>query len=86
MRETPPRQSEVAVAGCGATTAVGCGVDALSSAVRANASGLRACARFDSPRFQSCVVGAVSQNDANSDDPAWQLADQALREARQQAR
>jgi 3-oxoacyl-(acyl-carrier-protein) synthase len=78
--------SSVAFAGCGATTAVGRGVDALRSALRANASGLRPCARFDGPRFQSCVVGASSELDPASDDPAWQLADAALHEARQQAR
>jgi 3-oxoacyl-(acyl-carrier-protein) synthase len=86
MRESPHRMSGVALAGCGATTAVGCGVDALRSALRANSSGVRACARFDSPRFQSCVVGAVAQLDPGSDDPAWQLADVALHEAREQAR
>ncbi|HUD81929.1 MAG TPA: beta-ketoacyl-[acyl-carrier-protein] synthase family protein [Candidatus Saccharimonadales bacterium] len=86
MRESPHRLSGVAFAGCGATTAVGCGMDALRSALRANASGLRACARFDLPRFQSCVVGAASQMDTGSDDPAWNLADSALHEAREEAR
>jgi len=32
---------------------------ALRSALHAKASGLRVCARFDSPRFQSCLVGAA---------------------------
>src|SRR5580658_912272 len=86
MRKPPPRSSGVAFAGCGATTAVGGGVEALRSALRANASGLRPCARFDLPRFQSCILGAASQADADSDDPAWQLADAALREARELAR
>ena len=86
MRESPHSLSAVAIAGCGATTAVGCGVDELRSALRANGSGLRECARFDSPRFQSCVVGAVSRIGAGSDDPAWELADSALREAREGAR
>jgi hypothetical protein len=36
--------------------------------------------------FQSCIVGAALQTDTGSDDPAWQLADQALHEAREQAR
>src|SRR5271155_2940535 len=81
MREPPA----VAIAGCGATTAVGCGVDALRSALRANGSGLRACARFDSPRFQSNIVGAASRNDASTDDPACALAHEALQEARGQA-
>jgi 3-oxoacyl-[acyl-carrier-protein] synthase II len=86
MREYLPRLSSVAFAGFGATTAVGCGVEALRTALRANASGLRAHAKFDSPRFQSCVVGAAPKTDENSDDPAWQLAHQALLEAREQAR
>jgi 3-oxoacyl-(acyl-carrier-protein) synthase len=53
------RESGVAIAGCGAITAVGCGVDALLAALRANASGLRASGKFNSPRFQSSIVGAV---------------------------
>jgi 3-oxoacyl-(acyl-carrier-protein) synthase len=86
MHESSHRLSGVGFAGCGATSAVGRGVDALRSALRANASGLRLCARFDGPRFQSCVVGAASPLDTGSDDPAWQLADAALHEAREQAR
>jgi len=87
MRETPMTSlPDVAIAGCGATTAVGCGVDALRSALRANASGLRHDTRFDSPRYQSSIVGAASQNGADSDDPAFRLADESLREAREQAR
>jgi 3-oxoacyl-(acyl-carrier-protein) synthase len=76
---------EVAIAGCGATTAVGRGVEALRVSMRTNASGLRVCPRFDSPRFQSNIAGAASQIDPESDNPACELADQALREARQQA-
>ncbi|HEY3861697.1 MAG TPA: beta-ketoacyl-[acyl-carrier-protein] synthase family protein [Verrucomicrobiae bacterium] len=79
-------QCSVAIAGCGATTAVGRGVDALRSALRANASGLRAAARFDKPAFQSCVVGAAREEESGTDDPAWQLAGFAVREAREQAR
>src|SRR5271170_3981224 len=86
MRESPHRPPRIALAGCGAITAVGCGVDALRSALRAHASGLRVCAPFDSPRFQGCVVGAATQVDDGSDDPAGQLANQALIEAREQAR
>jgi 3-oxoacyl-(acyl-carrier-protein) synthase len=86
MREPPATsRAAVAVAGCGATTAVGCGVVALRSALRANGSGLGPCARFDSPRFQSSIVGAAFRNDASSDDPAYQLAHLALREAHEQA-
>ena len=89
MRETgvtsPPA---VAIAGCGATTAVGRGVEALRSALRSNASGLRPCARFASSRFQSSIVGAVplNGNGADEHDPAFRLAGEALREAREQAR
>lgn len=87
MREPPVTSlPAVAVAGCGATTAVGCGVDALRSALRANASGLRPDARFAGPRYQSSIVGAASQNGADSDDPAFQLANEALHEACEQAR
>ena len=60
MRKPPAiSPPAVAIAGCGAISAVGCGVDELRSALRANGSGLRACPRFDSPRFQSAVVGAA---------------------------
>src|SRR5439155_26244865 len=87
MREPPVNSlPAVAIAGCGATTAVGCGVDALRSALRANTSGLRPNARFDSTRYQSSIVGAAPQNGADSDDPAFQLADEASREAREQSR
>ena len=78
--------SRAAIVGCGAMTAVGGDVEALRSALHTNASGLRPAARFDSPRFQSNIVGAASPKDTGSDDPAWQLATEALREARQQVR
>lgn len=78
----------VAIAGYGATTAVGCGVEELRSALRANTSGLRPCARFDSPRFQSNIVGAAppASGKLDEDDPAFHLAGVALQEARAQAR
>lgn len=84
------REPDVAIAGCGAITAVGCGVDALLAALRTNASGLRGCAKFNSPRFQSSVVGAVSpewwgERPAGVEDPAWQLATISLKEARGEA-
>ncbi len=73
----------VAIAGGGAITAVGCGVEALRSALRANASGLRADDRFQQPRFQSAIVGAAPRANLRGevDDPAFQLADEALRQA-----
>jgi 3-oxoacyl-(acyl-carrier-protein) synthase len=74
----------VAIAGCGAITAVGCGVDALLVALRANVSGLRACERFNHPRFQSNIVGAALSND-DIENPAYHLATEALRQAREQA-
>jgi 3-oxoacyl-[acyl-carrier-protein] synthase II len=77
---SPP---SVAIAGCGATTAVGRGMDALRSALRANISGLRPSEKFNHPRFQSNIVGTTTQND--SDNPAWQLATTALTEARREA-
>jgi 3-oxoacyl-(acyl-carrier-protein) synthase len=88
MRESsatsPPA---VAIAGCGAITAVGCGVQALLAALRANASGLRACEKFNSPRFQSSIVGVVPENffGGETDDPAFQLATEALQQARDEA-
>jgi len=80
-------RNAVAIAGCGATTAVGHGVEALRSALLANTSGLRPCARFDSRLFQSSIVGAVPPNGhgVDEDDPAFYLADTALTEARAQA-
>ena len=101
MPESPANPlPAVAIAGCGAVTAVGCGIEALRSALRANTSGLRADDRFNSPRFQSSIVGAVPEmsgtgvspvrtethgRDARAttatDDPAFQLATEALRQA-----
>jgi 3-oxoacyl-(acyl-carrier-protein) synthase len=86
MREPSATFSpSVAVAGCGAITAVGCGVDALRAALRANASGLSACEKFISPRFQSNIVG-VALPDGDNENPALQLATTALTEARKQTR
>ena len=81
-------EPEVAIAGCGAITAVGRGVEALHSAIRANSSGLHADERFNHPRFQSSIVGAVARdkNADESDDPAHWLASAALREACAEAR
>src|SRR5690349_21774515 len=78
----------VEIAGCGATTAVGSGVEALRLAVRANLSGLRPSERFAQARFQSSIVGTAPENGAgpDHDDPAFRLADDSLRQAREQAR
>jgi 3-oxoacyl-(acyl-carrier-protein) synthase len=79
------REPNVAIAGCGAITAVGCGVDALLTALRANASGLRACEKFNSSRFQSNIVGATARN-FDDENPAWFLATEALKQARESSR
>jgi 3-oxoacyl-[acyl-carrier-protein] synthase II len=78
------RESPVAIAGCGAVTAVGGDVDALRAAMRANTSGLRHCARFDHPRYQPGLYGAAPPN-GDHDDPAYRLASEALRQARLEA-
>ena len=75
----------VAIAGFGATTSVGRGVGALRAALLANTSGLRASERFTSPRFQSNIVGSALSGDFVSDNPAYDLAAAALREARESA-
>jgi 3-oxoacyl-(acyl-carrier-protein) synthase len=80
------RDPAVAIAGCGAITAAGRGVEALRSAIRTNASGLRPSDRFHQPRFQSRMVGAALPENGDLDDPAWQLASAALEEARDHAR
>lgn len=74
----------VAIAACGAITAFGCGADKLLAALQKNSSGLRACEKFNSSRFQSKIVGAVPENffTGETDDPAFQLAKTALLEAR----
>ena len=77
----------VAIAGCGAVTAVGVGVAALRAALQNNSSGLRPNERFNSARFQSNIVGAAPEiSQGERDNPAYRLATIALDEARQQAR
>jgi 3-oxoacyl-[acyl-carrier-protein] synthase II len=75
---------EVAVVGCGAVTAVGNGAEALRNALRANSSGLRSCERFNGSRYQSNVVGSIFKDGDGDDDPAFELANQALLEVREQ--
>src|ERR1700733_1308305 len=74
----------VAIAGCGATTAVGRGIHSLLTALRENKSGLRPLEKFNSLRFQSNIVGAALENE--TDNPAWQLAREAIQEARDSAK
>jgi 3-oxoacyl-(acyl-carrier-protein) synthase len=80
-----PTLPKVIIAGCGATTAVGVGVEALRIAMRANQNGLQKCDRFSDGRFQSSIAGAALQNGCDLDDPAYELAEQALREACKEA-
>jgi 3-oxoacyl-(acyl-carrier-protein) synthase len=78
---------QVAVAGCGAISAVGCGLAALRSALHGNVSGLRASERFNSPHCQARIIGAVAESffKADEDDPAYRLAAEALRQAHAEA-
>lgn len=83
-----PAAPVVVIVGGGALTAVGGGVEALRAGVRANTSGLKPNERFDHPRFQSSIVGAATKINLphETDDPAFELADEALRQAREEAR
>jgi 3-oxoacyl-(acyl-carrier-protein) synthase len=81
----------VFIAGCGAVSAVGCGIHPLLAALKANSSGLRASEKFSAPKFQSHIVGAASWGDTPprpdfSENPAWTLAAEALQQARDSAR
>ena len=88
LRLVTSAATPVVIAGCGAITAVGCGVEVLRSALRNNTSGLRADERFNHPRFQSSIVGTAPKTNSGgeADDPAFQLADEALRQSRNEAR
>jgi 3-oxoacyl-(acyl-carrier-protein) synthase len=79
------REPEVVIAGCGAISAVGSGLEPLLAALQKNLSGLRRSDKFTSPRFQSNIVGAAPR-DADDEDPAWFLANEALKQARTAAR
>jgi 3-oxoacyl-(acyl-carrier-protein) synthase len=69
----------VAIAGCGVICAAGSGVAALKEALHNNTSHLRPNERFTGARFQSNIVGSAPLE--LSDNPAYQLAATALREA-----
>lgn len=73
-------EPRVTLASFGAVTAAGPDVSSLLDALRANASGLRANDRFNSPRFQSSIVGSALKS--SEDNPACELANTALAEAR----
>jgi 3-oxoacyl-(acyl-carrier-protein) synthase len=80
---------DVVIAGCGAVSAVGNGLEPLLAALQKNASGLRACENFSAPRFQSKIAGAVEKYWLGetplppdfTENPAWHLAAEALRQA-----
>lgn len=74
------REIQVAIAGCGAICATGNDTASFLTALKNNTSCLRPNERFTGPRFQSNIVG-TAPIDATSDDPAYQLASIALREA-----
>ena len=92
MREPAEAGVPVFIAGSGAISAVGCGLEPLLAALKKNSSGLRAAERFNSPRFQSNVVGAAQKirwgetvsrpNFESAENPAWALATEALQQAR----
>ncbi len=84
IRLVTPAATRVAIASYGAVTAAGHDAAALLAALKANASGLRADERFNSPRFQSSIVGAAPRNPtfAREDNPAHALATDALTQAR----
>jgi 3-oxoacyl-(acyl-carrier-protein) synthase len=77
------REPDAVIAGCGAISAVGRGLEPLRAALRKNLSGLRPSEKFTSSRFQSNVVGAALENKKDDDNPAWFLATEALRQARE---
>src|SRR5271155_4597177 len=81
------REPEVVIAGCGAISAVGCGIEPLRAALQNNLSGLRPSEKFNSPRFQSNIVGAVPVEwwGEASDEPALVLQSAATT-AREDAR
>jgi 3-oxoacyl-(acyl-carrier-protein) synthase len=87
--DTAMTATSVAVAGSGAVTALGLGIDKLD--VRSNATALRHCPRLEGKPYQSTVAGFVPDeawselrelDPAHSDAPAYLLAAHALREAK----
>jgi 3-oxoacyl-(acyl-carrier-protein) synthase len=74
------REPGVVIAGCGAISAAGCGLEPLLAALKNNSSGLRALEKFSAPRFQSNIVGAAPRK-VDEENPAWLLAAEALTQA-----
>jgi 3-oxoacyl-[acyl-carrier-protein] synthase II len=92
--EKPSAQPAISIAGCGAVTALGSGVEPLEKALLANASGLRPCEKLAGKGYQSTVVGKVPEEvleQLRADDPAhadaraFLLADAVLKQAEQSA-
>jgi len=81
----PAPPPAVALAGRGAVSAAGNGVQSLRDALHSNRSGLAPSDRFEPARFQSNIVGAAPRT-GPEDDPAHALASSALGEACQQVR
>ena len=52
-------RAPIVIAGCGAVSAVGCGLEPLLAALKNNSSGLLASEKFPPPRFQANIVGAA---------------------------
>jgi 3-oxoacyl-[acyl-carrier-protein] synthase II len=92
--ETPSAQPAISIAGCGAVTALGSGVEPLEKALLANASGLRPCEKLAGKGYQSTVAGMVPEkilDQLRSDDPAhadaraFLLVDAVLQQAEKSA-
>jgi len=88
--ETTLNQPRAAVAGCGAISATGAGIETLADALRDNRSALRAREAFAGKRYQTTVAGWVpeetiaelaSRDPGHADARAFLMADAALREA-----
>jgi 3-oxoacyl-[acyl-carrier-protein] synthase II len=92
--ETPSAPPAIRLAGCGAVTALGSGVEPLAEALAANTSGLRPCETLAGKGYQSTVAGKVPEklldllragDPAHADARAFLLADAALKQAEQSA-
>ena len=92
--EAPPAFPGVSIAGCGAVSALGSGIEPLARALYANASGLRPGQRVSVPGCQSTVAGWVPEEvleqlraeDRNhADARAFLLADSAVKQAAPEA-
>jgi 3-oxoacyl-(acyl-carrier-protein) synthase len=94
LLETPVADRAASVAGCGAVTALGLGLDPLEHALPANLSGLRPCPRTVDKADRPVVLGRVpastlealrAHDPTHADALAFLLASEALRQAGQAA-